>query len=68
MTTYLLTIGIILLLLPGWVVVQRAYTLFAQRHPEMGPFRKDGGGCGCCSGGDSGESCSGGSCDSSAGH
>jgi hypothetical protein len=63
MTTYLLTIGLILILLMGWVVVQRAYRLFAQRHPELGPFRREGGGCGCCSG-----SCGGGSCDTSTGH
>ncbi len=51
MSTYLLTIGLILLLLLGWVVVQRAYRLFARRHPELGPFRDEGAGCGSCAGG-----------------
>lgn len=55
---YLLAIALILLLLLGWVVVQQVYRLFARRHPELGPFRKEGGGCGCCSGG----ACGGGAC------
>jgi hypothetical protein len=56
MTTYLLTIGLLLLLLLAWIVVQQVYRLFARRHPELGPFRKDGGGCGgCCSGGACGD-------------
>lgn len=58
---YFLAIALILILLLGWVVVQQAYRLFARRHPELGPFRKEGGGCGCCSGG----TCGGGACDSS---
>jgi hypothetical protein len=57
-TTYLLTIGLIFLLLLAWVAVQQFYKLFAHRHPELGPFRKEGGGCGCCSGG----GCGSGSC------
>ncbi|MDD3530814.1 MAG: chemotaxis protein [Gallionellaceae bacterium] len=64
MSTYLVTIGLILLLLLGWIVVQRVYRLFARRHPELGPFRAEGGGCGCCSQGDA---CGGGACDSGAG-
>jgi hypothetical protein len=58
-TTYLVTIGLILILMLGWIVVQQFYRLFARRHPELGPFRSEDGGCGCCS--QSG-SCSGGSC------
>jgi hypothetical protein len=57
MITYLVTIGLILLLLLAWVVVERIYRLFAYRNPALGPFRKENGGCGCCSG-----SCGGGSC------
>lgn len=59
MTDYLLTIGILLLLLLGWVTVERVYRLFARRHPELGPFRREGGGCG---GGCGGGSCGTGSC------
>ena len=51
MSTYLITIGLILLLLLGWILVQQAYRLFARRHPELGPFRDEGNGCGACSGG-----------------
>ena len=38
----------------GWVWVQGAYARFAARHPELGPFRSEGGSCGggCCSGKD----------------
>ena len=60
MTTYLLTIGILFLLVLLSVVVQQFYRLFARRHPELGPFRSESGGCGCCS--NSG-ACSGGACD-----
>lgn len=59
MLVYVMTIGIILVLLLGWIVVQRTYRLFAKRHPELGPFRGEGHqGCGGCSG-----DCSG-ACDS----
>lgn len=59
MSTYLITIGILFLLVLLSVVVQRFYKLFARRHPELGPFREEGGGCGCCRGG----ACGGGACD-----
>jgi len=51
MSTYLVTIGLLLVILLGWVAVQRVYKLFARRHPELGPFRDDGAGCGACGGG-----------------
>jgi hypothetical protein len=51
MATYLTTIGLILLMLLGYVVVERVYRLFARRHPELGPFRGEHGGCGGCAGG-----------------
>lgn len=51
MTTYLATIGLILAMVLGGIFVDRIYRRFAQRHPELGPFRKEGGGCGACSGG-----------------
>jgi hypothetical protein len=63
MLVYLTTIGLILILLLGWIVVQRTYRLFAHEHPELGPFRGEGHqGCGSCSG-----ECGGDSCDASSG-
>ena len=51
----IMTMGLILLLLLGWIVVQQMARLFARRHPEFGAYR-DGGGCGSgncsCSGKD----------------
>ncbi|EXJ16642.1 hypothetical protein D779_4195 [Imhoffiella purpurea] len=37
-------------MLAGWVLVQRLYSGFAARHPDLGPFRPEGGGCSCGSG------------------
>ena len=36
----------LLLLMTGWVLVQRAARRSAEQHPEFGPFRLVGGGCG----------------------
>jgi hypothetical protein len=45
--TYLITIGLVLGMLLGWVVVEQLANIFANRHPEFGPPRKLGcGGCG----------------------
>jgi hypothetical protein len=45
--TYLITIGLVLAMMVGWVIVERLAHLFAHRHPEFGPPRKLGcGGCG----------------------
>jgi hypothetical protein len=38
---------VIFLVLAGWVWVQRSYARFAARHPRLGPFRDEGGGCAC---------------------
>ncbi|MDD3519170.1 MAG: hypothetical protein PHQ14_12550 [Chromatiales bacterium] len=46
MTSYLTAIAIIFLLFLGWVVVQHLARTFARRHPEFGPAREEGGGCG----------------------
>ena len=54
MGTYFLAISIILVIMLGWVVVQQIARVFAARHPEFGPAREEGGGCGSsclCSGG-----------------
>jgi len=47
-TTYLVTIGLIFALLLAGIAVDRLYARFARRNPRLGPFRKNGGGCGCC--------------------
>jgi hypothetical protein len=46
LTTYAITILVILGLLAGWVGVQHLSRSFAARHPEFGPAREEGGGCG----------------------
>jgi hypothetical protein len=51
MTTYLITIGLIFILLSGWIVVQQVAKIYARRHPEFGPCREEGSGCGGCGGG-----------------
>lgn len=50
MSAYLATIGLLFMLLLGWVAVQRSYRSFARRHPQLGPFRDEHGGCGGCGG------------------
>lgn len=49
---YLITIGLLLLLMLGWIFVEYAAHQFAHKHPEFGPPRKLGcGGCGnACAG------------------
>lgn len=39
---------LIALVLGGWLWVQAAARRFAARHPEFGPPREDGAGCGSC--------------------
>ena len=57
MLDFLIAPLLVFILLGGWVLVQHSARWFAQRHPEFGPAREEGGGCG------SGCSCSGeGSC------
>jgi hypothetical protein len=48
MSLYLITIGIIFALLLAGIGIERLYRAFAARHPQLGPFRKNGGGCGSC--------------------
>jgi hypothetical protein len=47
--------GLILLMLLGWIAVQHAARSYAARHPEFGPAKEEGGGCGsgcsCSAGG-----------------
>ena len=44
--TYFITVLIILGLMAGWIAVQQMARAFARRHPEFGPAREEGGGCG----------------------
>ncbi|MBU0500704.1 MAG: chemotaxis protein [Gammaproteobacteria bacterium] len=53
---YLIAMTVIPLLLVGWQFVQWASHRFAKTHPEFGPPRKEGGGCGSSCG------CHGGKC------
>lgn len=46
MLDYLLAAGLILLLLLGWILVQQAARNYAARHPEFGPAKEEGSGCG----------------------
>ena len=43
---YIITVIIIFGLLAGWLAVQHLARWFAARHPELGPAREEGGGCG----------------------
>jgi len=46
MLDYLLATGLILLVLVGWILVQQGARQFAARHPELGPAKEEGSGCG----------------------
>ncbi len=46
MLDIIIAICIILLLLLGWIIVQHIARLYAKRHPEFGPAREEGSGCG----------------------
>lgn len=48
MIKYIFAIGVILILLFGWVSVQTVYRRFAVKYPELGPYRNDMEGCGNC--------------------
>jgi hypothetical protein len=50
-----LAVLIVFAALAGWIVVQHAARRYAARHPELGPAREEGEGCGGCG-------CAGGSC------
>jgi len=54
MLDYLQASALILLVLTGWILVQQASRRFAQRHPQFGPAKEEGSGCGkscLCKGG-----------------
>jgi hypothetical protein len=43
---FLIAGGAILMLLLGWITVQKVARAFARRHPEFGAYREAGAGCG----------------------
>lgn len=43
---FLIAGGAILVLLLGWIAVQKVARAFARRHPEFGVYREAGTGCG----------------------
>ena len=49
MAEFILTSVVIFAVMVGWLYVQELYRRFAQSHPELGPFRKEGGCDGSCS-------------------
>jgi hypothetical protein len=54
MGDYLIGILSVPLLLLGWLTVQSLARLYARAHPDLGPYREEGGGCGAgchCDGG-----------------
>jgi len=55
MLDFLIAPLLVFVLLTGWIGVQWAARLFARRHPEFGPAREEGSGCGsscmCSAGG-----------------
>jgi hypothetical protein len=46
MVDFIIAMAAILLFLGGWILVQEKSREFARRHPEFGPAREEGGGCG----------------------
>ncbi len=46
MADFFIATGIILIMLCGWLTVQHLARQFARRHPEHGPAKEEGSGCG----------------------
>jgi len=46
MREFLIAPLLVFLMLGGWLLVQAIARHFARRHPEFGPAREEGGGCG----------------------
>ena len=54
MVDFIIASVAVLVLLSGWLLVQQLARRFAARHPEFGPAREEGSGCGkscMCAGG-----------------
>ncbi|MCG6970993.1 MAG: chemotaxis protein [Gammaproteobacteria bacterium] len=55
---YLISIVLVMILLLAWCSVQAWSRRYARRHPEFGPAREEGGGCGVsCRCNEDGEKC-----------
>lgn len=48
MRDYLVVVGLIFVVMIGGIAVDRLYARFARRNPQLGPFRRNDGSCGCC--------------------
>ena len=52
---FIIGMAVVPVLFIGWLLVQQASRLYAKAHPELGPAREEGAGCGkscmCASGG-----------------
>jgi hypothetical protein len=46
MVDFIIAVGLILLLLIGWIFIQQLSRHYAQQHPQFGPPREEGSGCG----------------------
>ncbi len=46
MWQYLVAMLAVPVLLIGWLLVQKITRKYAESHPEYGPYREEGGGCG----------------------
>ncbi|MEO5343967.1 MAG: chemotaxis protein [Gammaproteobacteria bacterium SHHR-1] len=46
MLDYLIAMLVIPILMLSWLLVQNIARRFARAHPEFGPAREEGGGCG----------------------
>jgi|GEM_PF-347843 len=46
MARSLMSAAVVFVLFGGWMLIQQAGRRFAQRHPEFGRFREEGGECG----------------------
>ena len=43
---YLIAMLAVPSLLVGWLIIQQLGRRFAREHPQLGPYREEGGGCG----------------------
>lgn len=57
MINFLIAMAVIFALMYGWIWVQQAARKYAAKHPEFGPAKEEGLGCGKNCG------CKGGSCE-----
>jgi hypothetical protein len=46
MMTFILPIGLIFLLMAGWIGIQQLARAYAKKHPELGAVKEEGLGCG----------------------